>query len=149
MTALGDLIPAGLVHATAVYWPAQDAGVLLYGPSGSGKSDLALRLIDRGWQLVGDDQVFLSANKGTITASAPATLTNTIALSGLGLCRQMTMADGAAISHVVQLSGKAPRFPLDQGRQTVCGLTRPVIVIDGLAASAPIRVERFVEGVIK
>lgn len=50
-----------LTHATAVArhgvtgWSA----VLLTGPSGGGKSDLALRLIDRGWRLVADDQCFI------------------------------------------------------------------------------------------
>ena len=40
----------------------------------------------------------------------------------------------------------APRFPLDAGRQSVCGITMPAIAIDGLAASAPLRVERFLKG---
>ncbi|MEC8006219.1 MAG: serine/threonine protein kinase, partial [Pseudomonadota bacterium] len=46
------------VHGTCV--AIDGAGVLLRGPSGSGKSDLALRLIDGGATLVGDDQLELS-----------------------------------------------------------------------------------------
>ena len=59
-----------LVHATCV--ALDGAGVLLRGPSGSGKSDLALRLIDGGARLVADDQVALSAEAGRLVARAPA-----------------------------------------------------------------------------
>lgn len=146
MSAMGANIPAGLVHASAVHWAAAPAGVLILGPSGSGKSDLAARLIDRGWQLVADDQVILAAG-AAVTGRAPDALKNTIALPGLGLCYEPTIYD-ATITHVVHLSAAAPRFPLDAGRQSVCGRTMPAIAIDGLAASAPMRVERFVKGVI-
>ncbi len=147
MSALGKPIPAGLVHGTAVYWPKLSMAVLLLGPSGSGKSDLALRLIDRGWQLVADDQVMLATDGSKVTAHVPDALTDKIALAGLGICRQKTHVGGAVITHIVHLSNIAPRFPLDRGRQSVCGRNLPVMAIDGLAASAPIRVERFLEGV--
>ena len=42
-----------LVHATCVV--VEGVGLLLRGPSGSGKSDLALRLIELGWRLVADE----------------------------------------------------------------------------------------------
>ena len=148
MSALGDPISAGLVHGTAVYWPGPDKAALLLGPSGSGKSDLALRLIDRGWQLVADDQLILAADGIMVTALAPDALKDKIALPGIGICYQETMKNGAPITHVVHLSGTAPRFPLDRGRQSVCGIALPVMAIDGLAASAPLRVERFLEGSI-
>lgn len=146
MSALGDAIPAGLVHGTAVFWAAAEAGVLILGASGSGKSDLAARLIDRGWRLVADDQVVLSAEE-IVTAIAPEALKDTIALPGLGLCHEPSI-ERARITHIVHLSATAPRFPLDAGRQSVCGMTLPAIAIDGLAASAPLRVERFVKGEI-
>ena len=47
-----------LIHATTV--ARHGAAVLLRGACGAGKSDLALRLIDRGWSLVSDDQSELS-----------------------------------------------------------------------------------------
>ncbi|MGH2931204.1 MAG: HPr kinase/phosphorylase, partial [Solirubrobacteraceae bacterium] len=61
-----------MVHATCV--ACDGRAVLLCGPSGSGKSDLALRLIDGGAHLVADDQVVLRAERGAIVASAPAVL---------------------------------------------------------------------------
>jgi len=61
-----------LVHATAV---AIDGGaVLLRGPPGCGKSDLALRLIDRGAQLIADDQALLVRRDAHILVRAPATI---------------------------------------------------------------------------
>ena len=58
-----------LVHATAVAIDGE--AILLRGPSGSGKSDLALRLIDGGAQLVADDQTLLRREGERVLASAP------------------------------------------------------------------------------
>jgi serine kinase of HPr protein (carbohydrate metabolism regulator) len=148
MSALGDPIPAGLLHGTAVYCAKRRGGVLFIGASGCGKSDLALRLIDRGWQLVADDQTLLAANGDAVMVSVPDTLKDKMALAGLGICHQPTMTGGAAIACIVHISPTAQRFPLDRGRQSVCGVTLPMMAIDGLAASAPLRVERFLEGVL-
>ena len=58
------------IHATCVAFGAR--GVLLLGPSGSGKSDLALRAIfDQGAKLVADDRVRLTRRGGSLIASAP------------------------------------------------------------------------------
>lgn len=86
MTAAGKL-----VHATAVALPAPPGanpawrGVLLRGPSGSGKSDLALRLIERGARLVADDQVALAHEAGALHAAAPAPLAGQLEVRGLGI----------------------------------------------------------------
>ena len=53
---------AAMVHGSAI--AIHGKGVLLLGPSGSGKSDLALRLIDRGAKLICDDVVHIENNKG-------------------------------------------------------------------------------------
>lgn len=145
MSAAGEPIVAGFVHGTAVVWPNIGTAALLLGPSGSGKSDLAFRLIDRGWQLVADDQVLLSAKDDAIFATAAEELTGKLALPGLGIL-SVPCVQSAALTHIVHLQATAPRFPLDRQRQTVCGLLRPIIFIDGLAASAPMRVEAFVKG---
>ncbi|MDE0940637.1 MAG: HPr kinase/phosphatase C-terminal domain-containing protein, partial [Pirellulales bacterium] len=72
-----------LVHATCV--AIGEVGVLLRGPSGSGKSDLALRLIEGGAKLVADDQVVLSEVAGSLLASAPAALRGKIEVRGCGI----------------------------------------------------------------
>jgi serine kinase of HPr protein (carbohydrate metabolism regulator) len=72
-----------LVHATCV--AIGEVGVLLRGPSGSGKSDLALRLIEGGAKLVADDQVVLFEVAGSLLASAPEVLRGKIEVRGCGI----------------------------------------------------------------
>jgi HPr kinase/phosphorylase len=73
-----------LVHASCV--SCFGRGVLLRGPSGSGKSSLALQLIHRGWLLVADDQVELTTSGGELIAAAPQRLRGWLEIYGLGLC---------------------------------------------------------------
>ncbi len=74
-----------LIHATCV-----DLGghaLLIRGPSGSGKSDLALRLIDGGAVLVADDQTALRVDGGKLWADAPPTIAGMLEVRGLGIVR--------------------------------------------------------------
>jgi HPr kinase/phosphorylase len=71
------------VHGTAVLVGAD--GVLIRGTSGSGKSALALRLLEDGGRLVADDQVTLSSCHGRLVASAPHATAGLIELRGRGL----------------------------------------------------------------
>lgn len=71
------------VHATAVR--VGEAGVLIRGASGSGKSSLALSLIGGGASLVADDRVHLSACHGRIVATCPASIAGRIELRGRGV----------------------------------------------------------------
>ncbi len=72
------------LHATCV--SRFGRGVLLRGASGAGKSSLALRLIERGWMLVADDQVELVATSAAVLARAPDGLRGWLEIYGLGLC---------------------------------------------------------------
>jgi HPr kinase/phosphorylase len=74
-----------LLHGTCV--AIDGRGVLLRGPSGSGKSDLALRLIDAGAVLVADDQTRLERAGDALLASPPVTLAGLVEVRGLGLIR--------------------------------------------------------------
>lgn len=71
------------VHGTAVLIGAQ--GVLIRGRSGSGKSTLAHALIERGARFIADDRVCLSARRGRILATVPASIAGLIELRGRGL----------------------------------------------------------------
>ena len=72
-------------HATCITIGGH--GVLLRGPSGSGKSDLALRAMEGGALLVADDQVVLARSGESVIASAPSSLYGIIEIRGLGIMR--------------------------------------------------------------
>jgi len=71
------------VHGTAVLVGSK--GVLIRGESGSGKSLLALALIERGGKLIADDRLTLSAVNGRLVATPPAPIAGKIELRGYGL----------------------------------------------------------------
>lgn len=78
-----ETISSTLMYGTVV--ALGDWGVMLRGKSGSGKSDLALRLIGEGAQLVADDQVYLNLSGGLVYASAPASIAGLLEVRGVGV----------------------------------------------------------------
>ena len=106
---------ADQIHGTCV--DLDGFGVLLRGASGGGKSDLALRLIDRGARLVADDRVEIAAVEGALVARPPAALVaagliGAIEVRGLGIVRVEAVAQ-TALGLVVDLTGETeiPRLP--------------------------------------
>ena len=88
------------VHASCV--AIDGTGVLLCGPSGSGKSDLALRLLDGGAQLVADDRTDLTGRDGGVWATSPAEIAGLIEVRGVGVLR-LDAIDGIGLGLVVNL----------------------------------------------
>jgi serine kinase of HPr protein (carbohydrate metabolism regulator) len=99
-----------VAKAGANFGAPKTAGVLLIGPSGGGKSDLALRLIGRGALLVSDDRTELFVRRGTLMASAPRTLVGLMEIRGIGIVER-THARSVPVALVVDLSGKVTRLP--------------------------------------
>ncbi|CUW37614.1 Putative HPr kinase/phosphorylase, regulates carbohydrate metabolism [Magnetospirillum sp. XM-1] len=99
-----------LVHGTCV--AISGRGILLRGPSGGGKSDLALRLIDGGALLVADDQTRLERDGDGLVASPPATIAGMIEVRGLGLVR-LPYLERAPLELVIDLvsSSGVERLP--------------------------------------
>lgn len=126
---------AVLVHATSVAIGGR--AVLLRGPSGSGKSDLALRLIDAGARLIADDQSVLTPDGGAILVSAPPPIAGLIEVRGIGIVRVETVA-AAPLGLLVDLMAADPveRLP-EPCSETILGLTIPVIALAPFEASAP------------
>jgi HPr kinase/phosphorylase len=127
-----------LVHGTCIM--IDDVGVLLRGPSGSGKSDLALRLIDRGARLVSDDQTRLLRVADRIIASAPPTIAGFIEVRGIGPV-PMTTEEGVWLRLAVDLkpTREIERLPEETGT-TLLGMRLPLVAVDPFTASAAAKV---------
>jgi HPr kinase/phosphorylase len=127
-----------LMHATTV---AVDGGaILLRGPSGSGKSDLALRLIDGGAQLVADDQTVLRRVGDRVLAAAPPTIAGLIEIRGIGIVK-LDMADPVPLLLIADLV--APREVIREMEriptrscETVLGVSVALIALAPFEASA-------------
>lgn len=126
------------LHASCV--AIGDRAVLIEGRSGSGKSDLALRLIDRGGVLVSDDYTVLVRERDTLIAQAPATIAGRIEVRGIGIV-EMPHAERAPVALIVTLVDQVERFPEDRAPRRIAGVALPEIALVASELSAPIKVE--------
>ena len=132
-----------LVHATCVAIDGADGplGILLRGPPGAGKSDLALRLIDRGARLVADDQCELRCQDGVagarLVARAPASIAGVLEVRGLGIMEVPSLAE-APVALVVDLVDleEVERLPKD-ATEKILGLELPRLALNAFEAAAP------------
>jgi serine kinase of HPr protein (carbohydrate metabolism regulator) len=124
-----------MVHATAVALAGK--AVLLRGAPGSGKSDLALRLMEEGAELVADDQTCLSRRGAELWAAAPATLKDLMEVRGIGIVRVPALAE-APVALVVDLvpAPDIERCP-EPERETLLGVALPKLRLHAPDASAP------------
>ncbi|WP_176591584.1 HPr kinase/phosphorylase [Sphingobium sp. EM0848] len=132
------------LHATSV--AINGRAVLLCGPSGMGKSDLALRLIDRGAVLVSDDYTRVLEIEGRLFARAPDRIVGMMEVRGLGLI-DMPHADNAPVALAVDLSDTVERMPLETAMRVIAGVEVPVVRLAPFEASAPIKVELAVRSI--
>ena len=128
-----------LLHATAV--AINGTGVLLLGPSGSGKSDLALRLIDRGAVLISDDGVLVDTGTPEPVLRTAPNIAGMIEMRGVGIL-EMPFADEVPLHLVVTLGVDAIRLPTDKQSMEIAGAQVRFIALSAFEASAPLKVER-------
>ena len=114
--------------------------VLIEGRSGEGKSDLALRLIDRGATLVADGQVICQRSDRALLASPPAHLAGRIEVRGLGIV-EMPSVERVPVDLLIVILDAPPRFPEDARTRRIAGIDVPVLALAALEPSAPIKVE--------
>jgi len=122
------------VHGTSV--ALDGAGVLLRGPSGSGKSDLALRLIDAGAALVADDQTELRRVSTGLRMSAPTAIAGLLEVRGVGILRVPSVPSAILRLVVTLVPSKAIERLPDPRRCLLLDCTIPEIALAPFEASA-------------
>jgi HPr kinase/phosphorylase len=129
------------VHASCVAIASR--GVLLLGPSGSGKSELALRLIDDGARLVADDRTLLFVAKGVLHAKAPASIKGLLEIRGVGII-ELPVRTNVRIALVVRLGREVARLPrphIYHPPRPLKPITAPPeIMLDAHFASTPAKI---------
>ena len=133
----GSRLSSENLHASTV--ASDGRAVLIAGPSGSGKSDLALRLLDRGFTLVSDDRTILRREGEKLIASAPETIRGKLEVRGVGIVDVDSVTD-VPIALVVELTIDIERLPDDSRERLILGAGIPLINVDARTASAPSKV---------
>ena len=128
------------VHGTCVV--VDRIGCLLLGPSGSGKSDLALRLVmDQDAKLVADDQVAVARLADRLVAAPPAKLAGLIEVRGLGILHMPHRARATLGLAVVLVSpNEVERLPEPNEGIEYFGVVLPLLRLAPFESSAPLKV---------
>ena len=115
-----------LIQATCVAIGGR--GVLIQGPPGSGKSSMALSLIDRGAVLVGDDGVSIEAQGGVLLASPPPRITGLIEVRNVGLLTR-PVSSLVPVALALRLDPAAQRMPESAETLTIEGINLPCLAL--------------------
>ena len=117
--------------------------ILVMGPPGSGKSSLALALLDRGGTLVGDDGVTLALEDGRVIASPPPNTEGLIEIRNVGLLDVPTTTGPVAL--LVNLTTEAERLPLGHVEAMLLGQPVPQVDLYPDTPALPLRAEAALE----
>jgi len=110
------------------------------GPAGSGKSSLALALIDRGAQLIGDDAVTLNRDARRIVASPPPNIAGLIEVHGVGLI-EMPIGAAARLSLILDIAAPVERLPETIAQCDILGQNVPCLAFQPGSIAPALRAE--------
>lgn len=136
---------AEMVHGSAIAIGCH--GVLLRGPSGSGKSDLALRLMDRGAKLIGDDILHIEATDGLPVVAFAPSIAGKIEVRGVGIC-SVDFIERAPLALVIDLATDIDRMPPSDQRAKIADFSVPLFKLDPFQDSSALKVELALRSVI-
>lgn len=134
---------AGLL---ALPWRGGWRGVLIEGPSGSGKSDLALRALTEGFRLAADDRVLVWTSGGRAWGRAPDPLSGLLESRGLGVLPVLALPF-VRIDLAIRCEASpeaVERFPADE-RLDLGGVTIPLRPLWPFDPAAPAKLRRSIE----
>jgi serine kinase of HPr protein (carbohydrate metabolism regulator) len=133
------ILHAGLVARRAFgHW----RGVLIEGASGAGKSDLALKALERGWTLVADDRTLVWSDAGRLWGRAPDALAGLIEARGVGVmaAKQLPFAEIALVVRCAAPS-EVERMP-DAAAWSALGVSVPLVALAPFEESATAKLDR-------
>jgi serine kinase of HPr protein (carbohydrate metabolism regulator) len=138
--AIGAVLHAGLI---ALYDRGAWKGVLIQGPSGVGKSDLALRALQIGFRLVADDRTRLWVSQGRLFGACPAPIAGLIEARGVGILPHPArpLAEIRLVARCLGAQEPVERLP-DRVYQTLLDIEVPALDLRPLEASAPQKLHR-------
>ncbi|MET3666573.1 HPr kinase/phosphorylase [Caulobacter sp. 1776] len=121
-------------------------GALIEGPSGIGKSDLALRALETGFRLVADDRTVVFASGGRLWGKAPEALAGLIEVRGLGVVAACALpfAPIALVIRCVERPEAVERLP-DPRAETILDISVPVFDLWPREPAAPVKIRRMMQ----
>ncbi|MBR4126072.1 MAG: HPr kinase/phosphatase C-terminal domain-containing protein [Alphaproteobacteria bacterium] len=130
-----------VIHASCIEFSG--SGILICGDSGSGKSDLCLRMLDTGANLVADDQTQIENVGGRLTASCPERLRGLLEIRGIGIVTTPTVPEAEIrLKLILQPTEKIARMPALQ-TESIEGISIPVLRMNPFEASAILKIKTF------
>jgi len=140
MTGRFEIRHGGMIaHRLGGVW----TGALITGPSGSGKSDLALRALGLGFRLVADDRVILFVSAGRLWGRAPSPLSGLLEHRGLGVLTEssLRLARVGLWVRCEKPDGALERLP-DPCVESLLGIRIPALSLHPFEDSAPAKLSR-------
>jgi serine kinase of HPr protein (carbohydrate metabolism regulator) len=121
-------------------------GALIEGPSGIGKSDLALRALDQGFRLVADDRVVTFTAGGRLYGKPHETLAGLIEVRGLGVMTAAALPFAQIVLVIRCVHGPEAVERLPEPRfETLTGVSVPVFDLWPREPAAPAKIRRMMQ----